>query len=74
MLETEGEIDIQNMQYVRTYAYLLLVVGGLHIITKYSSTCMGWTRSCPIMPVHLKILIYTFTFSENLLLTLQDDS
>ena len=26
------------------------------------------------MPVHLKILIYTFTFSENLLLKLQDDS
>ena len=24
----------------------------------------GWTRSWPIMPVHLKILICTFTFSE----------
>ena len=31
-------------------------------------------RSWPIMPVHTKILICTFTFSDNPLLTPQDDS
>ena len=36
--------------------------------------CIGWTRSWPIMPVHLKFRIYAFTFSDNPLLTPQDDS
>ena len=31
-------------------------------------------RSWPIMPVYSKILICTFTFSDNPLLTSQDDS
>ena len=46
---------------------VLHLVGGQGFITKYGSTF------CTIMPVHFKIPICTFTFSDNPLLTPQDD-
>ena len=45
------------------------------IITKYDSTLyIGMEEALPIMPVHSKVLICTFTFSDNPLLIPQDDS
>ena len=49
--------------------------GSQSTITKYSSTLYnGMDEVWPIMPVHLKIPICTFNFSDNPLLTPQVDS
>ena len=50
--------------------YFSLLQYNTRVITLY----IGKDEDLAIMPVHLKFQIYTFTFSDNPLLTQQNDS
>ena len=76
-------LDYQSKRFERTQLHIFLhlqltaIRFFVYCSTLSQSTvvlCIGLTRSWPIMPVHSKIQIYTFTFSGNPLLTQKDDS
>ena len=66
----------RQLSHDTSYSFLTLSVFCFFLSTEKidESYTKGWTRSWPIMSVHSKILICTFTFSDNSLLSPQDDS
>ena len=72
---THTHSDSPVRSYEKVYLHLFLESKRNAILLQSTVVlCMGWMRSWPIMPVHSKIPNCTFTFSDNPLLTQQNDS